>query len=79
AKGAFAQYGVTVGYNADTQTWTITFESNGGAMSVINDQNLSKGAIEFYLVAHDAFGNSSGDMDGNYEKVVYTPEEGKDG
>ncbi|MCG1013273.1 S-layer homology domain-containing protein [Tepidanaerobacter sp. GT38] len=79
AKAQFETAGVTVDYDADTQTWTITFKSDGQAMGVINDEDISNGAIEFYLVAHDSEGNSSGDMDGNYEKVVYTPEEGKDG
>ena len=79
AERAFAEYGVTVDYDADTQTWTITFKSDGDAMGVINDEGISNGKIEFYLVAHDAFGNSSGDMDGNYVKVVYPPEEGNGG
>ncbi|GEM_PF-1302165 len=78
AKAEFERYGVTVDYDADTQTWTITFKSEGLAMGVINDEDISNGAIEFYLVAHDAFGNSSGHMNGNYKTVVYTPEEGGD-
>lgn len=72
-------FGVTAAYDAENQTWTLTFGADGQVMGVINNPELSNGAVEFYLVAHDAFGNSSGDMDGNYEKVVYTPEEGKDG
>lgn len=79
AKAQFDTYGVTVDYDADTQTWTLTFEADGQVMDVINDPELSNGAVEFYLVAHDAFGNSSGDMDGSYVTVVYPPEEGKDG
>lgn len=61
--------GVEALYNADTQTWTLTLKSEGQAMTVING-DISNGAFEFYLVVNDQVGNSSGDMNGNYKKVV---------
>jgi len=75
AKGQFDSAGVVVAYGAEAQTWTITIKENGLIMSVINDENISNGAIEFYLVIHDEAGNSSGSMyDGSYYKVSYTPD-----
>lgn len=65
----FEAAGVTVAYDANTQTWTLTFEKGKYAMNVINDEAISNGAIDFYLVVHDEAGNSSGDMDGNYLTV----------
>lgn len=68
-------FGVSAEYDADSQTWTLTFHADGQVMDVINNEDISNGAIEFYLLAHDKLGNSSGSMnDGSYEKLVFTPE-----
>jgi len=68
---AFAGYGIFVDYKKDTLTWTITFkpgedeeEGNPTFLDVVDEEQISNGAIEFYLVAHNINGKSSGHMGG---------------
>ncbi len=68
----FLAAGLTVNYNATTLTWTLIFKHDGQAMEVINNAEISKGAIDFFLVAHDEAGNSSGSMhDRTYTTVSH--------
>lgn len=59
AQTAFEAAGVTVTYNELTQTWVITFDSAGSALT----QLLTKKDVTFYAVLHDQAGKTWGSMD----------------
>ncbi|MFA7628618.1 MAG: Ig-like domain-containing protein, partial [Candidatus Dojkabacteria bacterium] len=55
-KDQFDAAGVSVTYNATTQTWTIDFGAE------ITDTFVSAGGVTFYIVLYDQAGNSWGSM-----------------
>ena len=58
AADQFADAGITVTYNETTQTWVLTFESDGSALAAL----LAKKDVEFYAVLHDQAGKTWGSM-----------------
>ena|GEM_PF-3240105 len=58
-KAKFESYGVTVTYDADTQTWTIDFGDEITANFFLAAQQ-----VRFFIVIHDIYGNTWGTMYG---------------
>jgi beta-xylosidase len=56
AQGDFAEYGVSVSYDAAAQEWTIDFGTT------VSDALVAKRDVKFYIVIKDTAGNQWGSM-----------------
>lgn len=64
-KAQFNAQGVTVTYDAETQTWTIDFGQ------AVTNKMTEKGDVKFYFVLKDESGNEWGSMDPTTEENTF--------